>query len=118
LWVLNKRVVWQEPATERPQEIASKQYVVPLELGTVVLDTLADVATLKKRPGQKVGQVEKSRYISQNVHVIAGTRIPVAAIQRFDEAGYSIDRIKAEYPDLTDEDVRAALAHKRPRSAA
>lgn len=119
LWVLNKRVIWTDPETEQPQEIVSAQYVVPtLDLGKVVADTKHDVAELNARDKSKHGVIERSRYVLHNAPVLAGTRIPVEAIKRFYEAGYSIKKIIKEYPDLTREDVKAALAYKKSNAAA
>jgi uncharacterized protein (DUF433 family) len=118
LWVLNKKVVWQDPSTGLPQEVLSKQYVVPtLLMETVASDTKRDVATLNVRDASKRGKIEQSRFVNHNAPVLAGTRIPVAAIKRFSSAGYGAEEILAEYPDLTVEDVAAALAYKL-RSAA
>ena len=43
--------------------------------------------------------------------------MPIASVQRLHEDGYSIEQIVAEYPDLTIEDVMAALAHKGAAAA-
>ncbi len=44
LYVLNKRVIWHEPETEMPQEVVSRQYVVPtVSLQDVVSDTKRDI---------------------------------------------------------------------------
>lgn len=111
LWVVKKKVVWQEPGTGRPQEVMSGQYVVPVVLEEVIADTKNDVATLNRRDESVVGRIERSRFINHNAPVIAGTRIRVQAIQRFAEAGYSTEQIIKEYPDLTAKDVEAALAY-------
>jgi uncharacterized protein (DUF433 family) len=111
LWVLKKRVVWQEPGTERPQEVLSGQYVVPVVLDMVVADTKNDVAKLNQRDESMVGRIERHRYINHNAPVIAGTRIPVATIQRFAKAGYTTEQIIKEYPDITAKDIEAALAY-------
>ena len=118
LWVINRRVIWQEPSTEKPQEVVSQQYVVPLELEAVVADTKNDVSKLNSRDESKKGVIEQSRFVNHNAPVIAGTRILVDAIKRFSEAGYSAARIISEYPDLTDKDVEAALAYKQSLAAA
>jgi uncharacterized protein (DUF433 family) len=44
--------------------------------------------------------------------VLAGTRVPVAAIQRLDAAGWSVERIIDNYPGLTRRDVAVALKVK------
>jgi uncharacterized protein (DUF433 family) len=55
--------------------------------------------------------------VAHNAPVLAGTRIPVRAIKRFNEAGYSVAQILSEYPTLTESDVVAALAYG-PKAAA
>ena len=52
-----------------------------------------------------IGRIAQHRYVSHNAPVVAGTRIPTAAIRRFKEAGYSVGQIIKEYPDLTDHDM-------------
>jgi uncharacterized protein (DUF433 family) len=44
---------------------------------------------------------------------IAGTRILVSSILSQLAAGYSFERIRAGYPELTDEHVRAAVEYAR-----
>ena len=48
---------------------------------------------------------------SETLGWLAGTRIPVHAIKSFHDHGYSVSEIIGEYPDLTSEDVEAALNH-------
>lgn len=110
LYVLQKKIVFEEPDTGRLREIAGTQYVLPsVALATVFADTERDVTALIRRPEDKVGQISRNRFISHNASVVAGTRIPTAAIRRFSEAGYNTDQIISEYPDLTPKDVEAAL---------
>ena len=119
LFVVNKRVHWIEPGTKLPQEVLSKQYVVPtMVLMDVVKDTRHDVKQLNKRDESEIGEITKSRFVAHNKPVISGTRITIAAIKRFADAGYKTDQIVKEYPDLTAEDVAAALAYDPQRSAA
>lgn len=113
LYVLNKKVIWVEPDTELPQEVASGQYLVPtIELDAIVASTKAEMQELSRRSPQQVGQVERRKFVQHSTPVVAGTRIPVRALQRFHQAGYSVAQILEEYPDLTEEDVKAALAYK------
>lgn len=118
LYVLNRRVIIQEPGTERPVDALSGQYVIPILLRRIVNDTKRDAERLLRRPARKVGKVEQSRRIMRNVPVIAGTRIPTGAIKRFREDGYTVQQILAEYPDLTADDVEAALKYEERSSAA
>lgn len=55
--------------------------------------------------------------VTSNPHVyggkpiISGTRIPVSVILNLLAHGYDAARVVTEYPDLTPEDVRAALSY-------
>ena len=120
LYVLQKKVIWDEPGTAKPQEIASGQYVVPsIILDVVVSDTKDAIQEiLNVRGEEQLGRVEKSRFVNHNDAVLAGTRIRVRAIKRFSEAGYTVEQILKEYPDLTEKDVVSALEYGETRAAA
>jgi uncharacterized protein (DUF433 family) len=81
-----------------------------------IIDVIADVeqrvVELQKRPDNQRGRIEQNKYILRNAPVLAGTRIPTAAIRRFKEAGYSIEQIIGEYPALSAADVEAAIAYE------
>lgn len=118
LFVHKKSVAWVEPKSSKHQEVASGQYIVPVALDEIVNATKGELARMKERDKETLGKVEKSRFVSHNAAVIAGTRIRVGAIKSFAEAGYSAAQIIREYPDLTKEDVKAALAYKDEKAAA
>lgn len=120
LYVLNKRVIWHEPETDLPQEILSRQYVVPtVLLQDVVSDTERDIAKYRiPRDQSRIGHIERNRYVNHNIPVLADTRIPVSAIKRFSQAGYSVEDILSEYPDLTIDDIKAAIEYKFKTSVA
>ena len=105
LYVLNKRVVLKNPKTKGLEEVVSGQGVLQIPLQVVADDMKAKVEALRIRKPASVGQFEQRRNRMHNQLVIAGTRIPVRSVKAFHEAGYSIDRIKKEYPTLTDEDM-------------
>ena len=114
LYVHNKRVIWLEPGSELPQEVATRQYLLTtIDLEEVVTRTKGDIKQFGKRTQEQIGQVETRRLVNQSSAVLAGTRIPVRAILRFHEAGYSPAEIIKEYPDLTESDVAAALEYKK-----
>lgn len=118
LYPLNGRVVWYEEGSELPQEVTSGQYVVHVVLNDVVQETKQAVKALQApRDKAKVGTIERSRFVMHNAPVLGGTRIPVGAIKRFAEAGYSTEQILKEYPDLTEQDVSAALAYRETSAA-
>lgn len=108
LYVLGKRVVFEDPRTRLRQEVVSGQRVFDIPLRVVIASTRKAVQALSDR-SDKGGQVVRARFVSQNELVVAGTRVPISAVQQFAQAGYTIDQIIKEYPDLTPEDVTAAL---------
>lgn len=118
LYVLNRKVVFQDPDSEELREVVSGQYVIGIPLKTIIADTERDVAQLRRRPAEKIGMIERSRRVAHNAPVVAGTRIPVSAIRNFHEAGYSVAQILGEYPDLTEQDVAAALSDGKNSAAA
>lgn len=111
LYVLEKRVVFFNSATQSKEEIVSGQGVLQIPLKVVSGDLAAQVRTLRARQVETSGRIEKRRGLGQPV--IAGTRIPVANIKAFIEAGYTTDQIREEYPSLTDEDIAAAMHYDR-----
>jgi uncharacterized protein (DUF433 family) len=110
LYVLNKKVLFSDPETGAPREIVSGQYALGIPLERVLSDTRADVAKLGARTTKQIGAISRNRWIAHNAPVIAGTRITIRAIQNFHNAGYGIAQIIEQYPDLTRQDVEAALA--------
>lgn len=121
LYVWGKKVLFidpDDPERKVPQEIVSGQYAIPsIVLAAEVSDTQRAVEQFRKRSPNNIGHIERHRATVQNAPVIAGTRITVAAIKRFNEAGYSARQIIEQYPDLTEEDVKAALAYREDAAA-
>jgi len=113
LFVMNKKVIFVDPQYGHRQEIVSGQYLLGIPLSKVINDTKNDIIAFRSRPANTVGHLSKNRSIARNALVVAGTRIPVGSIVRLHEDGYTVDQIIAEYPDLTPEDIEAALAHGR-----
>ena len=90
-----------------PSQIA---LVESLDLVSVARDTEQRAMKLTERTRDQIGRIARNRYIANNRPVIAGTRIPTAAIWDFHEAGYSNEEILEEYPRLTRVDVESAIA--------
>ena len=110
LYVLGRRVVFDDPRTNLRQEVVSGQRVFDIPLRVVISSTRRAVQELNDR-SDRIGQVIRARFIAQNEPVIAGTRVSVTAIREFAEDGYSVARIIKEYPVLTEADVAAALTY-------
>ena len=116
LWVVNGKVLFQLPDSSPPREVVSGQYILPIELRQVIAETNSDIATMRIRPPQAIGRIVKIPGISRKAWVLSGTRIKVDSIWRLHDDGYSTARIIGEYPDLTADDVEAAL-RRRPAAA-
>jgi uncharacterized protein (DUF433 family)/DNA-binding transcriptional MerR regulator len=111
LFVFDKKVIIVNSETGGPQEVVSGQYLLGIPLSKVIDDTSRDIVVFRSRPPNTVGRLTKNRSVARNALVVAGTRIAVGSIVRLHEDGYSVDQIIEEYPDLTPEDVAAALSH-------
>lgn len=114
LWVLNRRVVFEEPESLRKREISSKQFVAEIPLEVVTADARDDIRRLNRRNGGEVGRIVTKRALHASEPVFAGTRIPVSAVQGYLDAGFSDDEIIKRLPDLEPPDIEAA----RQRGAA
>ncbi len=109
LYVLGRQVVIGEPGTQRRRMVIGGQGVLDIPLKVVISSVRNDIAKLNQRTDDKRGKVERERFVAQGQTVIKGTRIPVRLIASFAKAGYTNDQILLEYPELTPEDVLAAL---------
>jgi len=93
---------------------------VPIQRLETGLRTAIEVDRDRSR---QVGTIERRRGVLGSAPVLGGTRIPIAAIRRLHEAGYTADRILENYPGLEIGDIEAALAAEgqrrtdKPRSA-
>ena len=112
LYILGKRVVFDDPETGGRQEASSGQGVLQIPL-RVVTGTMEDaVRAMRERKSDLIGAIDRKRSVAQNQPVIAGTRIPVRSLQAFAKAGYSVAQINAQYPGITERDIEAALNYK------
>lgn len=111
LYVLNRKVIFHNPETSRKEEVVSGQGVLQIPLRVVQGNMEKAVRSLWKRNEKTIGKVQRKRGVASSAPVIAGTRIPVDTIKAFAEAGYSVREIRAQYPILTERDIRAALAY-------
>jgi uncharacterized protein (DUF433 family) len=110
LYVLQKKVYFKEPETGRLRGVVDGQYAM-LPIKSVMEDVRREAELLRHRQREQIGRIEKHRYVSHQAEVISGTRIRVATIQHFIEAGYSTDQILKEYPTLTAADVETVRHH-------
>lgn len=109
LYVCGREVVVGEPGTRLRHKLLSGQRVFDIPLKVAINSVREDIAKLSERSDDKRGKIDRDRFVAQGQYVIKGTRIPAASVASFARAGYSADRIIKEYPQLTPEDVAAAL---------
>jgi uncharacterized protein (DUF433 family) len=111
LYVLGRRVVFDNPETGEKEEVASGQLVLQIPLVVVSGNMHEAVRAMRQRDSSEHGRIDTKR-TGAKTPVIAGTRIPVRTIQDFGEAGYTVEQILQQYPTLIEADVRAALDYK------
>jgi len=116
LYVLGKRVVFENPKTSQREEVVSKQRVFDIPLRVVARNTREKIRRLSDR-SDRTGEIEKRRMVSGNRRVFAGTRIPVSGVIDFLRAGYPPEAVLKEFPDLTLRDIEAAAAEMNPQAA-
>ena len=112
LYILGKRVVFDDPETGGRQEASSGQGVLQIPLRVVTGTMEHAVRAMRERKSDLIGTIDRKRSVAQNQPVIAGTRIPVRSLQAFAKAGYSVAQINAQYPGITARDIEAALTYE------
>jgi uncharacterized protein (DUF433 family) len=117
IYVLKGQVHFQAPGAKHAEGLEDGQLAM-VPVIDVIQDIEARVRELSVRAKDQKGKVEQHKFVARNAPVIAGTRIPTAAIRRFRDAGYTIQQIIKEYPSLSASDVKAALKFEKERSVA
>ncbi len=75
----------------------------------IALDLVgAKISAAAGRDEGSAGKVVTRRGVQGSKPIFAGTRIPVASVQRYLRAGFDTAAILAEYPSLTEADIEAA----------
>lgn len=117
-YVSGRTIYFEDPgsgAIERAIPIG--QMAIPgtfdIRVSTVERKTRADVTSLRRRPADQVGQIERRREIQSNAWCVKGTRVTTEAIAELAAAGRNPQEIVRLFPELKPEDVRAALEHQR-----
>jgi uncharacterized protein (DUF433 family) len=111
LYVVKRQVHFRPPGTQDVQGVWDGQLAM-VPVVDVINDVEDRVKELRTRAKEQQGKIEQHRYVARNAPVISGTRIPTAAIRRFHDAGHSVAEIIRQYPSLTPEDVKAAIAYE------
>jgi uncharacterized protein (DUF433 family) len=117
LYVRGREIIFREPNSPDVfmSAIAQGQKVIPIELQVIARTVRERAQVLKARRQDQIGKVHRHRYVAHNKPVLAGTRVPTAAVWNLHEAGYSAQKIITEFPRLGPQDVRAAIQYERKR---
>lgn len=112
-YVGGKSVFFDDSATGlRMAGYPPDQIAMPIAMEQIVRDVRAAAEELRTRGPDQIGHIERHRNVVHNAPVLAGTRIPTAAIWDFYLAGYDTDGIIREYPRLTAADVCEAITYE------
>lgn len=112
LYVLNREVHFKHPMDGKIEGAVSGQYGATIPLESVAEEMREKANTLRSRDANLVGKIERHKFVMGNAPVFGGTRIPVASVISFLDAGFSDDDILEEYPDLEMADIDAAKARR------
>ena len=69
-----------------------------------------------RRPASDIGRTERRRAVHGSKELIAGTRVPVAAVESYIEDGRSDDEVLAAFPSLDPLDVASVRERHKPRA--
>lgn len=116
LYVLGKRVVFENPQTRHREEVVSGQRVFNIPLRVVIKSTRDRIEKLGDR-SKRAGTVEAHRFVAQNQRVFAGTRIPVVVVADYLRAGISEAKIISEFPVLRPADIAAVKEQMDDKAA-
>lgn len=109
-YVAGRRVYWDDDESSlRSGTQTPVQAEMPIAMDQVDADMRASIQRLGQRKPEQIGHVVQRRYVLSNKAVISGTRIPTDAVRKLHDAGYDPDAIRREYPQLTMQDIDAAL---------
>lgn len=108
LYVLGRRVVFDDPKTQDRQEVVSGQRVFDIPLRVAIRSTREAIRALNDRRRQAIGHVVSERFVMNNRPVFEGTRIPVSAVIAYLRRGAKVADILREFPELQEGDVDEA----------
>jgi uncharacterized protein (DUF433 family) len=114
LSVLNRKVVFDLDGA--PRDVEGQYAGKHIPLPTIASEVAEAANALRNRNTDQIGVIERHKFIAHNARVLAGTRIPVKAVESFIDEGYTDTAIVAEYPSLTKFDV--AMVRSQMKAAA
>jgi uncharacterized protein (DUF433 family) len=115
LFVTGREIVFRDPANPSSYLGAALdpgQSVIAIELKELARRVDTATRQLRARRPAMLGKITRNRYVVHNAPVLAGTRIPTAAVWELHTAGYSERQILREYPRLRVADIESALSYE------
>ena len=111
-------MIWKNPKTGRFEQASDGQQIAKGYPLTRIVSTLQrKVTSIRSRKAADRGKVgEPDRRIMSGARCIRGTRIPTETIASFAAAGYSVEQIIEQYPQLDAPDVSAAIRFEERRT--
>lgn len=115
-WVVERKVLFHHPESQQLVDRHGQTSYVDIDAIWAEVET--ETSSWTQRAPEDIGQIARHRHVQHNRWVIKGTRIPTGAVWNLHEAGYSAREIVEQYPNLSIEDVEAALTHESATRAA
>ena len=111
LAVWKRKVVWDIDSLPRDRhgQIVGRH----IELSSITSEVAQKADELRNRHRDQIGATERHKFVAHNALVVAGTRIPVTAVESFVRAEYSDEAILSEYPTLAKFDIRTIRQNMR-----
>jgi DNA-binding transcriptional MerR regulator len=90
----------------QPRNVTDGQAVLKhIPLPEIADEVVKRTEALRIRRKDQIGTTERRKFLVHNATVLAGTRIPVRAVESFITEGYSDKAIVDEYPSLSRADI-------------
>lgn len=109
LYVLNREVHFSLPGSEHIEGAISGQEALPIPLENIAADMRGRAEQMKERDTTTIGHVSERRSVMGGEECIAGTRIPLATVRSYGQAGLDAKEIRRRFPTLEVEDIMLAL---------
>jgi uncharacterized protein (DUF433 family) len=95
---------------KRLDEAESTNSALRVDFDAILRELIERIEHSREMKGQ-IGKIECSLRVQGGEPVIAGTRVTVETIKAFHRAGVSVEVINEQYPHVTIEDIKAAIAY-------
>lgn len=115
--LLDGKLVFWDP-DQKKWSHSSGQTVLEFDVSGIPEEIRRGLPDALERDASTHGVVTRSRNVQHNRPILAGTRIPTSSIWSLHSAGYSRSQILTEYPQLTEEDIDAAIRFEQDLRAA